>query len=164
MILNQDNIKNMRTLFCNVVTKIFGETTAFLEFIENEKYNLSKYDCYFEYDGESYIINRETGEYINWYKFDHIGRAINISVLSNCSNISEWLERFLVEFKGKEAINMEADKWDTLYNWLNDTRLAIAPVFTAEVKEYNIRAAKVELIDEIMEYMEELEEEENDET
>ena len=56
------------------------------------------------------------------------------------------------------------NKWDKLYNWLNDTRLAIAPVFTAEVKEYNIRAAEVDLIDEIMEYMEQLEQEEHDET
>ena len=164
MLLNQDNVKDLRSLFCDAVINIFKDVTTFLDFIENEEYSIIRYDCYIDSYGENYIINRETGEYINWYKFNHIGRAISISVLSNHTNISEWLEKFLVEFKGEEAINMDSDKWDRLYNYLNDTRLAVAPVFTAEFKEYNIRAAEVELIDEIMEYMEQLEQEEYDET
>ena len=100
MIINQTNRKDLRDLFCNTVTKIFGDSMTFLDFLENEEYS-TKYDCYLDYNGENYIINRETGEYINWYKLDHIGRCINIST-DNIINISKWIEVFLVKFKESE--------------------------------------------------------------
>lgn len=102
MIFNQTTRKDLRDLFCNAVTKIFGDSMVFLDFLENEKYS-TKYDCYLDYNGENYIINRETGEYINWYKLDHIGRCINISTLSMYKNIPGWIEGFLVEFKESEG-------------------------------------------------------------
>lgn len=163
MIFNQNNVDNLRALFCNAVINIFGNTESFLEFIENEECS-DKYDCFIDWNGENYIINRETGEYINWYKFNHIGRSICISVLSNRSIISEWLESFLVEFKGEEVNNMITDKWHKLYDWLNDTRLASAPEPVLGPSDYTVRKVRHDLIDEIMEYMEELEEEEYDET
>lgn len=101
MIFNQINCKDLRDLFCNAVTEIFGDSMTFLDFLENEEYS-TKYDCYLDYNGENYIINRETGEYINWYKLDHIGRSINISTLSIYKNIPKWIEEFLVEFKESE--------------------------------------------------------------
>lgn len=104
MIYNQTNFtKDLRDLFCNAVIKVFGDSMAFLDFLENEKYS-TKYDCFLDYNGENYIINRETGEYINWYKLDHIGRCINISTLSWYKNIPERIEKFLVEFKESEEV------------------------------------------------------------
>lgn len=160
MLLNQDNIKDLRALFCNAVINIFGNTEYFLEFIENEEYS-DKYDCFIDWNGENYIINRETGEYINWYKFNHIGRSISISILSNRSNKSEWLERFLVEFKGEEV---STDKWHKLYSWLVNLRFANVPEAREGLKEYTIKKANVDLMDYILEYMNQLDEEEDDET
>lgn len=104
MIFDQRHFdKDLRSLFCNAVTDIFGDSTTFLDFLEDEKY-FAKYDCYLDYNGENYIINRETGEYINWYKLSHIGRCINISTSPTCKNISRWIEKFLIEFKESEEI------------------------------------------------------------
>jgi len=103
MIFNEANFtKDLRDLFCNAVIKVFGDSEAFIDFLENDKYSTTKYDCYLDYNGENYIINRETGEYINWYKLDHIGRCINISSFSMYKNIPKWIEEFLVEFKNSE--------------------------------------------------------------
>lgn len=102
MIVDQTICKDLRDLFCNAVNKVFGDSMAFLDFLENDKYS-TKYDCYLDYSGENYIINRETGEYINWYKLDHIGRCINISILSMFNDIPKWIEDFLVEFKKSEV-------------------------------------------------------------
>ena len=102
MIFNQTNYtEDLRDIFCKAVTKIFGDSYIFLDFLENEEYSV-KYDCFLNGSGENYIINRETGEYINWYKLTHIGRCINISTLSTYENIPKWIEEFLVEFKESE--------------------------------------------------------------
>ena len=99
MIFNQITHKNLRDLFCDAVTKVFGDSTTFLDFLEDERYS-DKYDCFLDSSGENYIINRETGEYINWYKLTHIGRSI---VISTCHmDIPKWFEDFLVEFKESE--------------------------------------------------------------
>lgn len=58
----------------------------------------------------------------------------------------------------------DGDKWDKLYNWLNDTRLASAPEPVLGPEDYTARRVRHDLIDEIMEYMEELDEEDDDET
>ena len=113
MIFNQTNCLHLRDLFCNAVDKVFGDGTAFLNFLEGGKYSCIKYDCFLDYDGENYIINRETGEYVNWYKLGHIGRCINISiskckkffknpVLFKYKNVPKWIEDFLVKFKESE--------------------------------------------------------------
>lgn len=102
MIFNQTTRKDLRDLFCNAVTKVFGDSMAFLDFLENMEYSTVKYDCYLDYNGENYIINRETGEYINWYKLDHIGRSISVSTCFSYKNIPMWIEDFLVDFKESE--------------------------------------------------------------
>ena len=101
MIFDQTTHKDLRDLFCNAVIKVFGDSTVFLDFLENEKYS-TNYDCYLDYSGENYIINRETGEYINWYKLNHIGRCINISIIRVNIVSSKWIEDFLIEFKESE--------------------------------------------------------------
>lgn len=103
MIYNQTNFsKDLRDLFCNAVTKVFGDSMTFLDFIENMEYSTIKYDCYLDYSGENYIINRESGEYINWYKLDHIGRCINISIIHLYDTVPKWIEKFLFDFKESE--------------------------------------------------------------
>lgn len=98
MIFDQNSNDNLRNLFCDAVVKIFGDSMEFLDFLENEDYSY-KYDCFLCGGGETYIINRETGEYINWYKLCHIGRCINISAFPSDNDISKWIENFLTEFK-----------------------------------------------------------------
>lgn len=102
MIFNQTTHENLRETFCHAVIKVFGSSTAFLDFLENERYS-DKYDCFIDYDGENYIINCETGEYINWYKFTHLGRCITISAwFTYEQNLTKWVEDFLTEFKESE--------------------------------------------------------------
>lgn len=72
------------------IVKVFGSTMKFLDFIEDEKYNNCNFNCFIEFDGENYIIDTGTGEYINWYKFTHIGRCLN----TRCNNITEFLTKF----------------------------------------------------------------------
>lgn len=99
MIINQTICKNLRSLFCDAVTKVFGDSMTFLDFLENDEYSI-KYDCYLDYSGENYIINRETGEYVNWYKLGHIGRCIYISNSDKYDgDIDTWILNFLKEFK-----------------------------------------------------------------
>lgn len=98
MIINQANYRDLRDIFCNAVTKIFENSDNFLDFLEDEEYT-SKYDCFLDGSGENYIINRKTGEYINWYKETHIGRCITISTLSSRDNIKKWIEEFLSDLK-----------------------------------------------------------------
>lgn len=89
-----------RKQFEDAVIKVFGETDNFLDFIENEEYS----DLYNVFippfltanDDECYIINRGTGEYINWYKYTHIGRDIHSTV-----NPNDFVT-FLEEFKGEK--------------------------------------------------------------
>lgn len=103
MIFNQSHFKiDLRQAFCNAVKIIFGDTETFLDFLEDQKYS-DKYECYLDDSGENYIINRETGEYINWYKLYHLGRCINISTSSTGMVIQRWIEIFLSEFKESEG-------------------------------------------------------------
>lgn len=51
------------------------------------------------------------------------------------------------------------DKWNRLYTWLNDMRLAIAPdEFVTDEDERHDRLIQIDLIDELMEWMIEQEE------
>lgn len=82
-----------RQQFIDAAIKVFGIDSSFFDQIDDEEYS-DKYDVFNPSDGECYIINRETGEYINWYKFTHLGRDIH----STCP--PERFEKFLREFKG----------------------------------------------------------------
>ena len=74
------NVGDLRERLVNAVTEVFGDSEKFLDYIEDEKYISSFYDVFYSGSGECYIINRSTGEYINWYKFTHIGRDIHSTV------------------------------------------------------------------------------------
>ena len=97
-----------REQFGDAVKKVFGTANNFLDFIESGKYS-DLYDVIYYYDDECYIINRETGEYINWYKYTHIGRDIHSTVHPN-----DFVE-FLTKFKGdscdeiKEMVSTNTD-------------------------------------------------------
>ncbi len=51
---------------------------------------------------------------------------------------------------------MMMDKWDKLYNYLNDFRLAIAPDETTPYDERNDRQIIVDVLDDVMEEMNKL--------
>lgn len=106
MLYTQTTHEDMRDLFCKAISDIFGDSLIFLDILENDKYS-SRYNCYLDPDGENYIINSETGEYINWYKLYHLGRCISISTSSIHTNISKWFNDFLVDFK--MSVDKEAD-------------------------------------------------------
>ena len=75
--------------------KVFGSADDFFDFIEGDEYS-DLYDVFYPDNDECYIINRGTGEYINWYKYTHIGRDIHSTV-----NPNDFVE-FLKEFSRKE--------------------------------------------------------------
>lgn len=84
---------NLRDEFNNLVEKVFGDVDKFLDLIDGTG------TCEFDVavterpSGEYYIINRQTGEYINWYKYTHLGRDIHMNFDPS------QLEDFLVKFK-----------------------------------------------------------------
>lgn len=100
MVYNQTNFKGLR----DIVNDALDKVTSFnhlVEVIEELYYDNTKYDAYTDSDGENYIINRNTGEYINWYKLYHFGRDIHINVqtpFSDREGMSPWIESFLKEF------------------------------------------------------------------
>lgn len=103
MLITQTNNENLRDIFCKCVGEVFEDYDIFLDFLENEEYSIIDYDCYFDPNGENYIINTKTGEYINWYKLYHLGRCISIMVNElEYSNIEKWIKDFLINFKESE--------------------------------------------------------------
>lgn len=82
---------NCRDEFINAVIKVFKSDDIFFDFIDDEDY-ASCYDCFEAGNDECYIINRNTGEYINWYKFTHIGRDIHSTVSPD--NFEHFLQKF----------------------------------------------------------------------
>jgi len=115
IVIENDFNKDIMNIFRNTITKIFGDETKFLEFIEYDKYSTYKYDCFLDFHGENYIINRETGEHINWYGLDDTHRRIDINLLVDelvfNIDIPKWIEEFLVEFKKqKDSIEQKGKK------------------------------------------------------
>lgn len=94
--------KNCRNEFLDAITKVFNDTTTFLDFIENEEYS-NNYDYFISCSDECYIINRSTGEYINWYKFNHLGRDIHTTVKPY------QIKDFLQEFYDSRYFNIEVN-------------------------------------------------------
>lgn len=88
------NVGDLRERFVNAVTEVFGDSEKFFDFIENEEYVQWNYDVFYSGSGECYIINRYSGEYINWYTFTHIGRDIHSTVAPD--DFVKFLSDFLV--------------------------------------------------------------------
>lgn len=114
------NVGDLRKRFETAVVEVFGSSNKFLDYIENEEYSQSFYDVFYSGSGECYIINRSTGEYINWYKFTRIGRDIHSTVAPD--NFVEFLSNFglcekveddqepIVENVGDRLIKREMNK------------------------------------------------------
>lgn len=83
---------NCRDAFIEAITKVFKYDDIFFDFIEYKDYAPSYYDCFVSGNDECYIINRDTGEYINWYKFTHIGRDIHSTVSPD--KFEDFLQKF----------------------------------------------------------------------
>ena len=79
MVYTQNDIPSLREDFCYAVSVLFNEND-FLDFIENDGCTDGVFDFFISCDDECYIINRLTGEYINWYKLTHIGREIHTNI------------------------------------------------------------------------------------
>lgn len=97
-VYTQNDIQTLRDDFINAVKEVFDEDiSSFLDVIENDEYDPMKYDVFYGYDyDETYIINRLTGEYVNWYKFNHIGRDIHTTI---SDPTKDKFVKFLKEFK-----------------------------------------------------------------
>ena len=96
MVYTQTNVKGLREIFTNAVIEVFEDSDSFLDKIENFEYDDCVFDVFYSSDSECYIINRRTGEYINWYKFSHIGRDIHTTINPP---VKENVIEFLKEFK-----------------------------------------------------------------
>lgn len=104
MVFTSDTYENLRDTILHTVVDVFGGADNFLDFLEYEEYG-QRYDCCIDPNGENYIIDRNTGDYVNWYKLTHIGRCPNVSIASDTNDdIKEWLKKFFTDFKnsGKE--------------------------------------------------------------
>ena len=96
-VYTQNDIPTLRDDFIDAVKETFnGDSLSLLDIIENEEYDSCRYDVFYDYNNETYIINRLTGEYINWYKFGHLGRDIHTTI-SDPSK--DKFAKFLKEFK-----------------------------------------------------------------
>lgn len=112
----QNDIPTLRDDFVNAVKEVFdGDTLSFLDVIENEEYSPSIYDVFYDYNDETYIINRSTGEYINWYKFTHIGRDIHTTIPDPSKDT---FAKFLKEFK--DSLNDDIDISEEQLNKLSE--------------------------------------------
>lgn len=91
MVYHQDNVSDLRSKFVEIIGKHFKSADAFFDHIEDEKYTCD-FDCFYSADGECYIIDRNTGEYVNWYKFTHIGRDIHTNM--TVEQLDDFIKRF----------------------------------------------------------------------
>lgn len=89
-----------RDKFTKAIEDVFGSVNTFFAFIEADEYGTC-YDVFLDSDGENYIINRETGEYVNWYKYTHVGRDLHATV--NPDNFIEFLTKF--KFSGENIVD-----------------------------------------------------------
>ena len=104
MIADQNTHPTLREDLVKEIDNVFGDYQIFLDYIEEEMYG-ANFDCFARSDDESYIINRNTGEYINWYKFYHIGRDVHISYNDKLD-----INKFLTEFKNDHQC--DSDEWN----------------------------------------------------
>lgn len=76
-VYNQYNFEGLRRFVCQEIDAIFG-IEQFLDMVDEVDGVTDKYD-FLKSNDEFYIINRETGQYINRYKYTHIGRDIHMN-------------------------------------------------------------------------------------
>lgn len=97
-VYNAYNFEGLRDFVYKSIDSIFG-IEQFLDMVDDNYDGIAdKYD-FIRGIGDFYIINRETGQYINWYKYTHIARDIHM----NFDPIE--LRKFLIDLK------KEWEKW-----------------------------------------------------
>lgn len=101
-VYHQFNYGNLRSFVVTTIDSVFGGISTFLDMVDEGL--PCKYDIIYSND-EFYIINRKTGEYINWYKYTHVGRDIHMNFTPNR------LKKFLKELK---------EEWEEYYNENNN--------------------------------------------
>lgn len=90
---------NLRELVEHYSIEAFGgDIDKFLDTVEFDSAQPS-FDCVCSIgesasNSEVYIIDRETGKYVNWYKLTHIGRSATTNVDSE-----DELRDFFIKFK-----------------------------------------------------------------
>ncbi len=87
------NPDNLRELFEDLVRENFTNNDEFLDAVEENDFG-THFECACSVgesigNGEIFIIDFDTGHYINWYKLAHIGRSASTNVDSE-----EELEKF----------------------------------------------------------------------
>ena len=94
-VYDQDTNPNLRTQFEECVKEVFGDVDKFLDLIDSggtyEKFDVVTGSN--RPDDEYYVIDRKTGEYINWYKYTHIGRSIHMNF--NPEKMKDFLTIFI---------------------------------------------------------------------
>ena len=86
------NTPDLRELFIESINKVFDTDDDFMDLVDNK--HIIGFDIFVD-TGESdevYIIDRNTGEYINWYEFYHLGRTMSINF--EPSKLVDFLTRF----------------------------------------------------------------------
>lgn len=106
-VYSQEDIPDLRDIFVKACKKEFGAAERILDIIYKRKFDVLNYDCWLNSDDECYIINRNTGEYINWYKTYHLGRDIHTTVEPD--KIEEFLHAFNTEIGPDELMKSQME-------------------------------------------------------
>jgi len=91
-VYNTNNTPSLRENFIESINKVFDNEDDFMDLVENK--HIIGFDIFVD-TGESdevYIIDRNTGEYINWYEFYHLGKTMSINF--EPSKLVDFLTRF----------------------------------------------------------------------
>lgn len=78
------NPDNLRELFEDLVAENFKNNDEFLDAVEENDFG-THFECTCSVgesvgNGEIFIIDFDTGKYVNWYKLSHIGRSASTNV------------------------------------------------------------------------------------
>lgn len=96
-----------REEFTNIFCSVFNpDNICDIIFSGYEGYS---YKCWI-YDDEVYILNKETGDFINWYKIDHIGRCLTSTIGSKPSDYVKFFTGLADEMCENGVIHNEQEE------------------------------------------------------
>lgn len=70
---------------CKVVKEVYGDIDKFLDDVEEDRIRRFSVFCTINEssgNGNVLILDRETHQYISWYKFSHLGRDLHTNINS----------------------------------------------------------------------------------
>lgn len=96
------------TAFCSVLDSENDSviTNTDIYDIITEGYEGDTYKCWL-YDDEVYILNKDTGDLVNWYKIGHIGRCLTSTLGSNSSDYVKFFVGLADEMREQGVISNE---------------------------------------------------------